>query len=200
MQENRLCSEAAARNRDPILKVLRSVLPSKGLVLEIASGSGEHVVHFASHLPALTFQPTDPSAESRKSVAAWTAAASLSNVLPPLQLDATVLPWPVEQADALICINMIHISPWRATERLFDGARSILPQGAPIYLYGPFKRDGRDTTPSNAQFDVSLRARNPEWGVRDLEAVIACAASAGFAKPDVVEMPANNLSLVLHRQ
>lgn len=200
MQDRRLFSEAAARNRDPILDVLKSILPPKGRVLEIASGSGEHIVHFASALRALTFQPTDPSAEAHDSIAAWVETAGVSNVLPPLQLDATKVPWPVEKADAIICINMIHISPWRATERLIDGARSILPEGAPLYLYGPFKRDGRDTSSSNAQFDESLRARNPEWGVRNLEAVIARAERAGFAKPDVFEMPANNLSLAFYRQ
>ena len=196
MNDSRLFSSATARNRGPILDVLRAVLPTKGLVLEIASGAGEHVVHFAAHLPTLTFCPSDPNAEARESALAWTAFSGVTNVMAPLALDAARTPWPIAQADALICINMIHISPWSATKGLFNGARAILPVGAPLYLYGPYKRGGAHTAPSNAEFDLSLRARNDSWGVRNLEEVADCAARNGFAGPEIIEMPANNLSLI----
>lgn len=199
MNDPRLFAPAAARNRGPIVDVLREVLPGEGLVLEIASGSGEHVVHFATHLPELTFQPSDPGAEARASIAAWIAASGAPNILAPLALDAAATPWPIARVDAIICINMIHISPWAATEGLFSGARLILPEVAPLYLYGPYRRNGAHTAPSNAAFDESLRAQNPAWGVRDLETVAGCAAKAGFGEPQVIEMPANNLSVIFRR-
>jgi hypothetical protein len=197
--DRRLYAPAAARNREPILEVLRGVLPAEGLVLELASGSGEHSVHLATHLPGLTFQPSDPDAKARASVAAWIAATGLSNIRPPLELDATRTPWPIARADAILCINMIHISPWEATLGLFSGAAALLPAGSPLVLYGPYKREGAHTAQSNADFDASLRASNPLWGVRDLEAVVACAAASGFLGPQVTQMPANNLSLVFRR-
>ncbi|PPD43263.1 MAG: SAM-dependent methyltransferase [Methylocystis sp.] len=200
MSDKRLYSAAAARNRGPILDVLRNVLPPKGRVLEIASGSGEHAIHFAAHLPALTFAPSDPNAHARESVAAWIAAAGLTNVAAPLALDAAATPWPIDRADALLCINMIHISPWAATQGLFANAGAILPTGAPLYLYGPYKRDGAHTAPSNAQFEEWLHAQNPAYGVRDLEAVAELAAGAGFEGPQIVEMPANNLSVTFRRR
>jgi hypothetical protein len=190
---------AAARNRDPILAVLRDVLPGTGTVLEIASGSGEHILHFARGLPGLTFQPSDPNPEARQSIAAWVAESGLANLRPPLALDAAAPPWPIAAADAVLCINMIHISPWAATEGLLRGAAAILPPGAPLYLYGPYRRAGVPTAPSNEEFDRSLRDRNPDWGLRDLEAVAALAAAAGFGPPAVTEMPANNLSVVFRR-
>jgi hypothetical protein len=190
---------AAARNRDPILAVLRDVLPETGTVLEIASGSGEHILHFAGSLPDLTFQPSDPNPEARQSIAAWAAESGLANLRPPLALDAAAPPWPIAAADAVLCINMIHISPWAATEGLMRGAAAILPPGAPLYLYGPYRRAGVPTAPSNEAFDRSLRDRNPDWGLRDLETVAALAASAGFGPPAVTEMPANNLSVVFRR-
>jgi hypothetical protein len=196
MNDKRLFAPSAARNRDPILNVLRTVLPTAGLVLEIASGSGEHVVHFAAQLPTLTFCPSDPKEEARESALAWIASSGLANVLPPLNLDASNTPWPIDRADAVICINMIHISPWSATEGLFNGARTLLSAGAPLCLYGPYRRNGAHTAPSNAEFDRNLRAQNPLWGVRDLEAVAACAAASCFAGPEIIEMPANNLSLI----
>jgi hypothetical protein len=199
MTDSRLFAPAAARNRGPILDVLREILPGEGLVLEIASGTGEHVAHFATHLPRLTFQPSDPGAEARASIAAWIASTGAKNILPPLALDAAATPWPIAKADAIVCINMIHISPWAATEGLFAGARSLLPQGAPLYLYGPYKRGGAHTAPSNVAFDESLRAQNPAWGVRDLETVAAYAANSGFSAPQIFEMPANNLSVVFRR-
>jgi hypothetical protein len=199
MTDHRLYAPATARNRDPILAVLRDTLPATGLVLEIASGSGEHAVHFARHLPGLTFQPSDPSREALQSIAAWIDAAGLDTVLPPLLLDASAADWPVAAADAVLCINMIHISPWASTIGLMRGAAAVLPPGAPLYLYGPFRQDGAHTALSNAEFDRSLRDRNPAWGVRDLADVVALARSAGLEGPAVTAMPANNLSLVFRR-
>jgi hypothetical protein len=199
MNDPRLFSAAAARNRGPILDVLREVLPQEGLVLEVASGSGEHVAHVAAALPGLTFAPSDPSPKARESIAAWIAASGLDNVRAPLALDAARAPWPIERADAVICINMVHISPWAATVGLFDAASAILPAGAPLYLYGPYKRGGAHTARSNAEFDAGLRAQNPAWGVRDLETVADLARQCGFAGPEIVEMPANNLSLIFRR-
>lgn len=199
MSDKRLYSPSAARNRAPILDVLRAILPAQGLVLEIASGCGEHVVHFAARLPGLTFAPSDPSLEARESIAAWIAAAGLDNVMAPLALDAARTPWPIDRADAVVCINMVHISPWAATEGLFATARAILPAGAPLYLYGPYKRGGAHTAPSNAAFEEWLRAQDPAFGVRDLEAVADLAARTGFEGPQIVEMPANNLSLIFRR-
>jgi SAM-dependent methyltransferase len=190
---------AVARNRDPILSVLRSALPPAGLVLEIASGTGEHVVHFARALPGLDWQPSDRSAEARRSIAAWIEAAGLANIRQPLTLDTEEADWPVTDPSAILCINMIHISPWIATEGLMRGAGRLLRPGGLLYLYGPYRREGRHTAPSNAAFDADLRARNPQWGIRDLESVADEAAANGLALDRVVEMPANNLSLLFVR-
>ncbi|PWC36973.1 SAM-dependent methyltransferase [Azospirillum sp. TSO22-1] len=192
---SRLDAPATGRNRDPILAVLRRVLPARGTVLEVAGGTGQHAAHFAEALPDLVWQPTDPDPAHRASIAAWTEG--LPNVRPPLALDATRRPWPVERADAVLCINMIHIAPWAACLGLLAGAAEILASGAPLVLYGPYRRGGAHTAPSNAAFDANLRARNPEWGVRDLEAVAH--AAAGFVLDEVVEMPANNLTVVFRR-
>ena len=197
MTDPRRFAPATARNRDPILAVLRDVLPERGVVLEIASGTGEHAVHFAAAFPALIFQPSDPDADARASTDAW--AAGVANIRPALALDASASSWPVDAADAVLCINMIHIAPWSACEGLTRGAAAILPADAPLVLYGPFKRGGRHTAPSNAEFDAGLRARNPEWGVRNLEDVAALAAASGFGPPQVTEMPANNLVVVFRR-
>ncbi|WP_395677007.1 DUF938 domain-containing protein [Inquilinus sp.] len=199
MTDHRQQAPAAARNRDPILAVLRGVLPQAGTVLEIASGSGEHIMHFAAAMPGLVFQPSDPNPEARSSIAAWAADSGLANLRPPLALDAAAPPWPVTTVDAILCINMIHISPWAATEGLVRGAAVLLPPGGPLYLYGPYRRAGVATAPSNEAFDRDLRGRNPAWGLRDLEAVAALAAAAGFSGPAVTEMPANNLSVVFRR-
>lgn len=195
-QDPRHIAPAAARNRDPILDVLRDALPSSGVVLELASGSGEHIVHFARALPDLHWQPSDPSPDARASIAAW--AQGVDNVAPPLALDAAG-EWPVVQADAILCINMIHISPWAATEGLMRGAGAVLPEGGLLYLYGPYRRAGVALEPSNAAFDADLRARNPEWGLRDLDDVSACAAQHGLRVEAVLPMPANNLSVLLRR-
>jgi hypothetical protein len=185
---------ATLRNRDFILGVLRDVLPTKGVILEIASGSGEHVVYFARSLPSLIFQPSDREPDALQSVAAWVKATRVTNVRAPMVLDVSQSPWPIAAADGIICINMVHISPWEATLGLIRGAAAILPPTAAFYLYGPFKREGFATTPSNQAFDRSLRDRNPTWGLRDLEAVAAIAQSVGFSVPAITEMPANNLA------
>ncbi|CAN5356062.1 DUF938 domain-containing protein [soil metagenome] len=199
MTDTRLNYPATERNRDVILNVLRGVLPPAGLVLEIASGSGEHIVHFARACPGLTFQPSDPAEGALHSIAAWTKDTGVTNVLPPVMLDAAADRWPVEQADAILCINMIHISPWRATQGLFREAARLLHEGAPLYLYGPYRRAGVITAPSNDAFDADLKARNAEWGLRNLETVAALAKDEGFSGPVVTEMPANNLSVMFRR-
>ena len=201
----RLSSPSAERNREPIAAVLRRCLPGAGAVLEIASGTGEHVAWFAAQFPGLVFQPSDPGGTQRGSIAAWMAATGVENVRPPLALDVTSPDWegnadiPARIA-AILCINMIHISPWAATLGLMRGAGRLLAEGGMLYLYGAFKRGGRHTAPSNAAFDASLRAQDPEWGVRDLESVVTEADRAGFALEEVVEMPANNFSVIFRRR
>ena len=190
---------ATARNRQPILDVLRQHLPATGLVLEVASGSGEHAVYFAAALPQLVFQPSDPDDDALASIDAWAETSGLSNVRPAMALDAAAPTWPIEHADAVLCCNMIHIAPWTAAVGLVAGAARILPDHGLLYLYGPFRRAGRHTAPSNEAFDLDLRRRNPAWGVRDLEAVSELAAEQGFAAPEIVAMPANNLSLIFRR-
>jgi hypothetical protein len=190
---------AAARNRQPILDVLRPHLPARGLVLEVASGSGEHTAHFAQALPDLTFQPSDPDELARTSIDDWAATLGLANVRPALELDAAAEAWPIAEAHAIACINMIHISPWDSTVGLVRGAAPLLPSGGTLFLYGPYFRAGIDTAPGNLAFDRELRARNPAWGIRSLEEVVAVARANGFVPPIVVEMPANNLSLVFRR-
>ena len=190
---------ATLRNREPILAVLREVLPASGTVLEVASGTGEHAVWFAPHFPQLIWQPTDYEATSLHSIAAWTEAEGAGNVAAPLQLDASSADWPVERADAIVCVNMIHIAPWEATEGLMAGAGRILPSGAPLFLYGPYRREGEPLAPSNAEFDASLNARDPRWGLRLLEDVAGLAEEHGLTLDRVVEMPANNLSVVFRR-
>ena len=198
-EDARRFAPAVARNKAAITEVLARHLPAAGLVLEIASGSGEHALHFAAHFPALGFQPTDPDAAALDSIAAWQAEAQLPNLLLPLMLDVMADAWPVQKADALLCINMIHIAPWEATAALMRGAARVLPRDGILFLYGPFKQGGQHTTPSNAEFDASLRAQDAQWGVRDLGAVAEIASAAGFAAPVVEEMPANNLSVVFRR-
>ena len=188
-----------ARNRDPILDVLRRVLPSKGLVLEIASGSGEHAAYFAAKFPALDWQPTDPDPEALASAAAHRAHADLPNLMPPLHLDVTAAQWPIARADAIICCNMIHIAPWAACEGLIVGGAGILPPGGLLYLYGPYKIAGRHTAPTNLVFDKQLQARDPAWGIRDLDDLTALAVRHGFALVESVPMPANNLSVIFRR-
>ena len=187
---------ATLRNRAAIVEVLADILPAQGRVLEIASGSGEHIVHFAAQFPNLEWQPSDPDPAALASIAAWTAESGLTNIAPPIAIDARSEDWPIQSVDAIMCINMIHISPWSATKGLFTGAARRLSPGAPLYVYGPFRRAGVATAPSNEAFDESLRSRNPEWGVRELEAVEALAFAAGLMLETVTDMPANNLSLI----
>ena len=191
-----LDSPAAERNKQPILDAIRSWLPAAGTVLEIASGTGQHVVHFARALPALAWQPTDPDEHLLAAATQRVRAAGLANLGVPLRLDVLDSEWSVRHADAVICINMIHIAPWAATEALISGAARVLASGGPLCLYGPFRRGGRHTAPSNEAFDQSLRARNAEWGVRDLDDVARCASRYGFELAAVVSMPANNFTVV----
>ncbi len=186
----RRSSHSVERNRDAILAVLRTLFPHVGRVLEVASGSGEHAAHFAAALPGLEFQPSDPDPEARASVDAW--CTGLPNVRPALDLDAALPNWPDLQADAVLCVNMIHIAPWAAAQGLVAGAGRVLRTGGLLVLYGPFLRDDVPTAPSNLAFDAGLRARDPAWGVRRLEDVAALAA-AGFDAPAITAMPANNL-------
>lgn len=187
---------ATERNREPIAAVLGEVLPESGTLLEIASGTGEHGVYFARRFPRLLWQPSDPDPQALASIRSWREDCGLENLLEPLHLDAAAETWPVSSADAILCVNMVHISPWTATQGLMQGAGRVLGAGAPMVLYGPYLRAGVPTAPSNAAFDESLKARNPEWGLRNLEAVEAEAVGQGLRLERVFEMPANNLSLV----
>jgi SAM-dependent methyltransferase len=196
---NQRLSASVARNREPILAVLERVLPAAGVVLEIASGTGEHAVHFAARLPEVTWQPSDPDPEMGESVAAWVAAAGLDNIRPPLIIDATAADWPVAAADAVICINMVHIAPWAAAEGLIAGAGRVLATGGILYMYGPYRVAGAHTAPSNAAFDADLRRRNPAWGVRDLNDITALAVRHGLVLAEIVDMPANNKSVIFRR-
>ena len=193
-------SPSTARNRDPILEVLRRYLPAQGLVLELASGTGEHAVHFARHFSHdLIFQPSEPDAASRASIDSWTHAEGLSNVRPALDIDVLDKKWPVTSASAVLCINMIHIAPWQAAIGLVEGASRILRANDPLILYGPFRRHGAHTAPSNEAFDADLQARDARWGVRNLEDVAEIAAAHGFSAPVIEAMPANNLMVIFSR-
>ncbi len=200
MPDLRLSSPAALRNRDPILDAIRDLLPPPGLVLEIASGSGQHCVRFAERLPGHVFQPSDKDPRARASIDAWIAASGVTNARAALALDAADPNWPLAAADAILCFNMIHIAPWRATQGLLAGAARLLAPGAPLVLYGPFRRGGAHTSAGNATFDRDLRNENRDWGVRDLESVEALAIAEGFTAAAVTEMPANNLTLVFTRK
>ena len=197
--DGRLTAPAAERNKGPILEVLKRFLPESGLVLEIASGTGQHVMHFAAALPALTWQPTDLNQEHLTSIAAWIRHSGLGNVRSPVELDVGADPWPVERADAVLCFNMIHIAPWAATKELLKGTARVLAPGGVLFLYGPYRRFGAHTAPSNEAFDADLRARDPEWGLRDMEEVVALAGQHGLALVEVVPMPANNFSVIFRR-
>jgi len=198
----RQISPSVARNLAPIIEVLGPKLPREGLVLEIASGTGQHVVAFAQALPHLTFQPSDPNASARASIEAWRAEAGAENLLPPMNIDVMGEGWWTavdKPVAALIAINLIHISPWAATEGLFAGAGRLLAEGGLVYLYGAYKRDGRHTAPSNEAFDASLRRTDPAWGVRDMADVAAAAAKNGFHLEEIAPMPANNFSLFFRK-
>ena len=190
---------AAERNRDAILSVLARVLPQSGMVLEIASGTGQHAVHCAAALPRIVWQPSDPDADARDSITAWRAHAGLANLNAPLDIDVRRDDWGIGKVAAIVCINMIHIAPWEAAEALFRGAGARLDAGGVLYLYGPYRRNGSHTAPSNEAFDQQLRARDPRWGVRDMESVEALGEKSGFALREIFAMPANNFSLVFEK-
>ena len=190
---------AAARNSAPIAEVLAQELPASGTVLELASGTGEHAVFMARRFLDIAWQPTDPDTDALGSIAGWAEEAGLANLKPPLELDARSPVWPIANADAVVCSNMVHISPWEASEGLFEGASRLLDKGAPLILYGPYLEDDVETAPSNLAFDESLKARNPEWGIRNIAAMDKLAARIGFARTARYEVPANNLTLVYRR-
>ena len=190
---------AAARNRQPILEVLQPHLPKEGLVLEIASGTGEHAVFFAKRFPALDWQPSEIHSDALQSIAAWREAAGLANLRPPLVLDAAAADWPVDGADAVLSINMVHISPWPSALGLIEGTALLLSRGAPLILYGPWLKDDVPTAPSNLAFDTDLKRRDPEWGLRRVED-FAAAAESHFALAETRAMPANNLMLLFKRR
>lgn len=197
--ENRRSAPAALRNREPIADVLADWLPPGGLVLELASGTGEHAIHFAGRFPNLDWQPSDPDTGALASIAAWRQAAVRTNLRAPLRIDASESEWPIDRADAILSINMVHISPWSAALGLLDGAARMLKREAPLILYGPWIEAEIETAASNLAFDQDLRARDPDWGLREVEAFAAEAASRGFSLAQRRPMPANNLMLLFRR-
>ncbi len=204
--DKRLFFSATNRNRDAIFEVLLKFLPQSGAVLEIASGSGEHGVAFQERLPNLLWQASDPDPLHRQSICAWINYHGLSTKMPhPLDIDVERRPWPLTREfrsslKAIVCINMIHISPWSCTKSLFEEARDLLKMNSLLIIYGPFKKNGNHTSQSNEYFDHSLRAQNPSWGVRDLEAVSDIGIKNGFQMSEIIQMPANNLSIVFHKR
>jgi SAM-dependent methyltransferase len=200
IQQTARSAPAAARNREPILRVLRDTIPRPAQVLEIASGTGEHAVWFSSALPELTWQPTDHDEEALSSIAAWRDMTGPLNLLPPLRLDAAADTWPVTHADAVVAINLVHIAPWSVTQGLIAGAARVLTSGGLLFLYGPFREGGVHTGAGNAAFDADLQARDPSWGIRDLDEISALASQHGFEAPERIAMPANNLSVVFYRR
>ena len=187
------------QNKKPILAVLRRVLPETGLLLEIAAGSGQHATYFAPYFPSLTWQPSEPDTDSRASIKAWIEHVSTGNCNLPIDLDVTSNPWPLSNVDAIFSSNMIHITPWECCTSLLAGAGKILGPLGVLILYGPFMRGGKHTAYSNSQFDNSLKKRDPAWGIRDLDEVAEVAKSFGLACSEVVEMPANNLAMILKK-
>jgi hypothetical protein len=192
----RRSAPAALRNREPIAEVLSDWLPKRGLVLELASGTGEHAVFFAERFPQLEWQPSDIHPDALSSIESWCAESRLPNLRAPLAIDATDTDWKVAHADAVLSINMVHISPWAAALGLLDGAARVLSSGAPLILYGPWLKDDVPTVPSNAAFDEDLKARDPEWGLRRVEDFAAAAEERGFGLVETRQMPANNMMLL----
>jgi len=195
----KLRSPAVARNTMPIAGVLAEWLPASGLVLEIASGSGEHALAFAQRFPQLIWQPSDPDPQARESIVEWREAEGPSNLLAPLAIDVCDPAWPVERADAVVSINMVHISPWEASLGLIEGAARVLARGGVLILYGPWLVDGIETAPSNLAFDSDLKARDPSWGLRRVSDFASEAAECGLALADQRAMPANNRMLLFRR-
>jgi len=192
----RRSAPAALRNREPIADVLAEWLPENGLVLEIASGTGEHATFFAERFPVLAWQPSDIHPDALSSIAAWREASGLPNFRPPLTVDAASTEWPIDRADAVLSINMVHISPWASALGLLDGAARLLPAGGPLILYGPWLKDDIATVPSNLDFDADLKRRDPAWGLRRVEDFAAAAEPRGFSLQDHRPMPANNLMML----
>lgn len=190
---------APERNKQPILEVLKRVLPERGTLLELASGTGQHAAYFAQHLPGWTIQPSDLEPENLTSIEAHRLETTLPNLLPPVQLDVAARRWPIASASAIFSANLIHIAPWQVALDLFDGAARHLAPAGKLVIYGPFKIGGVHTAPSNQSFDESLRARDPSFGVRDLEAVVAVASNHGLTFSERIEMPANNQTLTFTR-
>jgi SAM-dependent methyltransferase len=200
LADGRLISPSAERNKEPIAQVLMRVLPAEGDVLEVGSGTGQHILHFARAMPHLRWQPTERDANCLTSIERWLAADALPNVVPPVRLDVHDEVWPVSDATAVVCINMIHIAPPSATEALLRGASRVLSAGGILALYGPYRRQGRHISSGNEAFDQKLRAENVDWGVRNLEDVALSADAVGLELQEIVEMPANNLTVVLRRR
>jgi hypothetical protein len=196
----RRSAPAALRNREPIAEVLREWLPPSGLVLEIASGTGEHAAHFAEAFPSLVWQPSDIHSDALASIAAWQEECGLSNIRPPLVLDAASPDWPIDRANAVLSINMVHISPWASAVGLLDGASRLLSTGGSLIMYGPWLKDDLQTAASNLAFDSDLRQRDPRWGLRRVEDFAAAAEQRGLALEQTRAMPANNLMLLLRRR
>ena len=194
---DRRSAPAALRNRQPIAEVLTEWLPSEGLVLEVASGTGEHAAYFAERFPGLEWQPSDVHPDALASIEAWRSAADLSNLREALVIDASARDWPIERADAMLSVNMVHISPWESALGLLDGAARLLPPGAPLILYGPWLQRDVPAAPSNLAFDADLRRRDPDWGLRVVEEFAEAASGRGLALAETREMPANNLMLLL---
>ena len=195
----KLYAPATLKNRESILSILKLTLPKNGLVLEIASGSGEHAAYFAPRLEGLTWQPSAPSPESQASISSWAEETQSGNLLTPVELDVLVEPWPVLQADAIVCINMIHISPWAVTKSLIAGAGRTLRTGGILYLYGPYKVNGEHTSLSNQTFHESLKSRDSQWGIRDLTDIISEAKTQGLMHTQSIQMPTNNQSVIFER-
>jgi SAM-dependent methyltransferase len=200
LASGRLLSPSAERTKAPIATVLKEALPEHGLVLEIGSGTGQHIVHFAKEMPYLRWQPSERDEDCLRSIRAWQSFEAADNLHEPIFLDVGDQPWPLTSASAVVSLNMIHIAPWTAAEALIGGARTVLQPGGLLFLYGPFRCAGQHTAPGNEAFDRQLRSTNPEWGVRDLDDVAALASRHDFAAPDVHEMPANNLSIIFRRR
>jgi SAM-dependent methyltransferase len=196
-EDSRRSAPAALRNREPIAEVLRDWLPERGLVLEVASGTGEHAVFFAELFPQLEWQPSDSHPVALRSIDAWRKSSGAPNLHAPIEIDASAPDWPVDSADAVLSINMVHISPWAVSLGLIRGAARLLPPGGPLILYGPWLMAGIETAQSNLDFDSELRRRDPEWGLRRVEDFAAAAAAHGFELAEVRRMPANNLMLLL---
>lgn len=190
---------ATLRNRDAILEVLRNILPASGKILEVASGTGEHIVYFADKFTHLKFQPSDLNIDYIRSISIWAQSANLKNIEEPIVLDAERFDWNISDVAAILCINMVHISPWEATIGLFRNAIKLLPVGSPLYIYGPFIREGFVTAESNLAFEASLKSRNLQWGIRRVDEMDALAEKSGLERDLLIEMPANNLSLVYRK-